>query len=357
MAGLPFLLAGLFCMVAPFLPVLSNLNRLSWQAVGWSLFGLVFVVSGAILALGRTGTVLDRETWTVRRWWGLPFTIWSRSAPLDHFIHVRLERSLGDEDDSFPVRLMGDGATVQVFDSSCYHQSRVQAERVATFLGWDLHDRSRGEAVVREPAELQETLRERLQRSGAAPSMRSRPEEAKAVCRVEGGSLSLEIPPMGMDGAHRSVILTGQVVLFMVFLGLAYLVPKASVARSGSVGDYFMVMGITLSFSLMGLWMAFALIRAGRKWAARATSVYIDDRYLRVIHHSVYEEESIEFGLDELEELVIGLAQEGMSWKRQEALIARSDRTTLEFGLGLSREELEWLRDAFHFALWTQPRR
>ncbi len=357
--GLPFLLAGLFCAVALYLPILTNTQRFSWQTVGWSLFCSIFAGFGAVMVFGRSGAWLDRKAWSVTRWWGLPFKIWSRTSPLEKISQVRLDRILNDDFESFCVRLVREGqqAGEQVFDSQCYFRTRVQAERIATFLGWVMHDHSRDETVVREPAALQESLREQLWRSGGASEVPVRPKESQVECRVEGGSLSLQMPASGIEGAHRAVIVTGQVFLAAVLFGLGKGVMGASVARSGSVGDYYMVMAIVLTFSFVGLWTAFRVIRAGRKWAARATSVYLDDQALRMIHHSNFEDECVEMSIEELEELVIGEVQEGISWKRTEGLIARSDHKIIEFGAGLSREELDWLRDSVYYTLRMQPKR
>ncbi|MCX7805529.1 MAG: hypothetical protein N3A38_10120, partial [Planctomycetota bacterium] len=85
--------------------------------------------------------------------------------------------------------------------------------------------------------------------------------------------------------------------------------------------------------------------------AVSRTTVEASPRELRVTVKGILLSKTTSIPADELEELLIGKA-EGAKKKGPsfvpggEALLARSDKATLSFGAGLSREELEWIRSA-----------
>lgn len=351
--GLLFLIPGLFCMVAPFLPVLSNQTGITWSTVGWSAFGLAFVIPGALMTLGRQGVVVDRKTQAVCRWWGLPFPLWQKRHSIQNVKHVSLQQETSSGEDAtteFPIRLIQPGGPIPFFAYESYHQARVQAERLADYLELPLHDHSTGNEVIREAGTLSQSLRERLRKADALPDRSTKPDTSAISIETAVDQVRVEIPPQAMKPASRTVLKASQGILVAAALALLFFLMQASYERSGGWGDFVMVTIILVGFSLLWLGLAGVLYRYGRKLAERATSVRVDRKTFWVRHHSTYEEREEFIHMDDLEELVVGNPVEDTG-PTGEALLALSDTQTLTVGTGLTREELEWIRGEILFVV------
>lgn len=149
--------------------------------------GVLALVAGAFCLLVRGGTHLDRRRRVQVSWWSVLGLGRRQETSFAGCDRVEIEKDSGDSDSptTFPVRLAGpEGVEPLPLDAPTdYQQARRAAEAVARFLSLPLHDRSAGEVVVRQPAELDEPLRARLRRTGGPPHLPPAPTAPKA--RVE----------------------------------------------------------------------------------------------------------------------------------------------------------------------------
>jgi len=60
--------------------------------IGMAIVCGLLVGAGVILALRRSGTVIDKETGMVAWWWGVLLPFWRKHAPLDSFDAVALRK-------------------------------------------------------------------------------------------------------------------------------------------------------------------------------------------------------------------------------------------------------------------------
>ena len=107
--GLPFLLAGIFVVLIGFriVPMRNAADVPVWAWPLIVLMGLVFVVVGGGLVLGRRWITLDARAAPSARQWGLLVPLRGEEQRLDGYEAVLLRFAAGDSDsaDRFPVLL------------------------------------------------------------------------------------------------------------------------------------------------------------------------------------------------------------------------------------------------------------
>ncbi|MFW6163345.1 MAG: hypothetical protein ACODAJ_11300, partial [Planctomycetota bacterium] len=230
--GLPFLLAGLFVMASPLLPERyqpKDEDTDEPMPLYFALpFGGVFALVGAGLVLGRAGKRLDRRAGTVTTWWGLAVPFHRKEMPLSDFDKVRITREVRRSKNStytvYPVRLHGGGdAKVKIEEPRDQSKARGLGEEVAKFLTLPLHDRSMGKTVTRQPEELDESLRDRAERTGERLDVGEPPPDLRSTQTVVGDTLTFEIPPPGFRAMLLIPIVIG--VGIAVFVSVVFLVP------------------------------------------------------------------------------------------------------------------------------------
>lgn len=348
--GLPFFLAGLFVMASPFLAEeLRPKDSKSGKPMPVALavvMGGAFAALGAGLMFGRGGKELDRRTDSLTAWWGLLVPFSRKTYCLSDFERVALSREVRRSKNStytvFPVRVHGPGGVkVTLEEPRDANAARALAEEVAKFLSRPLADTSLGTEVVRQPGELDESVRARTRRTGERPAVPLPPAGQRCRTRVVADTLCVEMPPRGVSTRHAvfGVLAAGIAAFFL----LAMVLPIALDERMPGGVKAFAIAFIGFLFIavplLLALWSA---ARAARLRKA----VEVSPRELRVITHSVLRDRTVVIPCDELEELAIvpvGTVPGALAG-RGEAILARSDRATACFGEGLSHDELLWLR-------------
>jgi len=345
--GLPFLVAGLFSMLSPLLPQRyrpreSKTGRPVPVAGAVALGGL-FAAVGAGLMFGRSGKDLDRRTDTLTTWWGVVVPFRRKVYRLSDVQRVSLTREVRRSRNSsytvFPVRLHG--LNVILEESRDPDKARAAAEQVAKFLGCPLADSSLGTQVVREAAELDESVRERVRRTGERPEVPPPPACQRCRTRVVADTLCVEIPPPGFRAWH--VVPLVAALGMPVFAAVVFVVPllqergmptAVKVALVAFIGVFFIAIPV-----LMGVGFATRGVRVRK-------TVEVSPRELRVITRGAVRRKAVAIPADELEELLVVPAKRaaGALARSGKVVLARSDRAKAVFGEGLPDEELAWLR-------------
>ena len=344
--GIPFLFAGLAVMTSPLFGTMKSKDGKKAPVYFVVPFGLVFASVGAAFTLGRSGVVLDRRLGKVIKWWGLLVPMKRKEHPLENFEWVGLRRevrrtSKGRSYTVFPVRLEGKGNTLDLAELHDYTEARKRAEEVAKFLDCDLREKRDGRTVVREAGKLDESLRERMQRIGEQVTMPQQPADGKTKFEIADDEATFDTPARGFHFMHFVPMAGG--VIMLALISYNFLRPLLRDAQKspalyvflGFVGLFcLVVVGVSIVPSLMS--------------ATRRERVTASPRGLRVRRRSCFGGRTREIPAGELEELKLTAAsrRDPFSLRRRSRVIsARSDRRVLEFGLGLSDDELVWLRD------------
>jgi len=365
--GLPFLLAGLFVIAASvkLIPIQGNLP--------WYFgipFGAIFAAAGAALMFGRTGMTIDRRQKTILKWWGLLAPMKRTEYPLDQYSRVTLGRESRSSGDSttivFPVKLEGAGSTpaIEIEAPQLYPAGRQLAEKLARFLNRPLVDTSSGQAIAREPDQLDESLRDQARQTPAKTDWAELPYGSKIEIHDELGAKVFVLPPPGLTFTSYLQMLMALVfaslVTFFFVIPLTQLPMPAPLRYLflGFIGTFFILAPI-----LSG---ARALISSARK----RVRVLVSREFLRVEDPGLFRKKAAQIPAAELEELVLPevdlsplLVQklpDGTTLPQSQRMMAagnflskltrtagitaRSDKATLEFGQGLSKDELRYLQ-------------
>ncbi len=221
-AGLLFTAGGVLTIAFAMgqIPVEASLEpdlKIAAQVVGAlvALLGLAFMG-------GRNGKVFDGRRRTLVSWWGFLVPMRSKEVRLAAYSMVVLSKEIRRSKNSsttlYPIRLEGDATEVLGIDQCLdYLQARRLAEAIAKVVRLPLTDSSSGQAVVREPETLDESLRTRMRRLGEKIEAPPRPSSMRS--RVEETSSTVEIDIPGM-GANVRMIINGVVVAVALGMGL-----------------------------------------------------------------------------------------------------------------------------------------
>jgi hypothetical protein len=176
MLGIPFLLAGSAVVVAMLLGSIEVDEDGGF--IVYSIVSLFMIVMGAALTFARLRFDIDGNSRTYRRRLSILVVIKETSGSLDEFDNLTISRSTRSTTSSnntssthtvYPIRLVGDGNTLDVWEPQGLTGARNQAEQIAKALGYPLIDKTGHETIVREADHLDESLRERRQRTGRGP--------------------------------------------------------------------------------------------------------------------------------------------------------------------------------------------
>lgn len=383
--GLPFLLAGLFVMSTPL-----GLIPVEGDSGPWYFlvpFGSVFALVGLGLMTGRRGVIIDRRRHRIVTWYGLLIPMKRKECLLDFYDRLTLSREVRKSDKStrivFPVRLEGNGQNepAHVEEPQDYHQARATAESLAEFLRLPLADRSSGKEIVREPDRLNESIRERVRRTGEEIPEAAPPPQMRSTLEEASGTLNIHIPPTGLTATHGLELF---VVLIFITVAVFFAMPMVGVDAQDPMRFVFIAF-FGVGFVLVPLLVVLSRV-VGQ--ARKRCTVQASRSLLRVENGS----KVAEIFVDELEELSlpeaalpagIAKAADGRIMIDKNALsqrpgnggftsanpgqmtpagpvlsflmssilkarsgpciVARSDRTTVRFGEGLGREELFYI--------------
>jgi len=367
--GLPFLLAGLFVITAA-LRLIPIEGDLPWYF--GVPFGSIFVLAGAGLMLGRSGMIIDRRQKTIVQWWGLLVSMKRTEHPLDPYSRVTLGRESRGSGKSrtivFPVKLeaAGEVEAIEIRAPLIYEEGRKVAEQLAKFLNRPLVDTSSGQAVPREPDQLDESLRERMRRTHEKAEWAEPPYGSKIQVHDEADGKMFELPPPGVG--LPNFLQAGMALIFVGCVGFFFLRPLLLLPMPPLLRYIFL--------GFIGLFFILVPILSGARGLlgpkGKKVRVLVSRTSLRVEERGLLRTKTSEIPMDQLEELVLpemnpnlapdrklpdgttlppsprmmAVGQLLSKLIRNPGIIARSDRLTLEFGKGLTKEELIFLHAA-----------
>ncbi len=357
--GLPFFAAGIGIIVAALSGAMTSDSGDPPPLYFVIPFGLVFASVGAGLMFGRAGVILDARAHTITEWWGLlvPFKREVTSFDVMNIVTITSEvrRSKNSSYTVYPVRIEGEEGVIDVEDPREYPKARRRAEEIAKFLGLGVTDSSSGTKVVREAGSLDMSLRDRLRASGELPERPpEQPPGSKVVATSAGSQATFDLPAPGLGAAGTVAVVIGIVfacIPFMFFGGAFF---ATDLFDDAETMWPFLLFGAVFIL----IWLAGTLgfvVKTIKKATARARLV-VDPREVKLETRSFLGTKTVTLRADELEELECADEDDERVPKALRALagsggriVARADRAELEFGLGLSRAELEWLRDTARF--------
>ncbi len=355
--GLPFFSFGLIFLIAILGGSMNQSGGGSAPFFVMIPFSLIFICIGGGIMFGRAGISINKREQTVKKWWGLLFIpLSTKTRATNEFqmvtITQEVRRSKNSSYTVYPVKLAGKGDPVQIEEPRHYDEARKTSERVAKFLDLGVKDSGRGETVMREAGTLDESLRDRYKRLGKTPAMPVQPANCKSVQSTERDQAVFDIPAPGFNPILLGLIGVGGVFM-LIFLSSIYgSVFKGLFKDFGSALLPFLV--VLALFTVVPLAaVLLPIFLAGRT----RDRVCVSTRGIRLIRKTPLSQRTLEIPSDELEELLLAYPlQRNLqnAWSGVQVVSARSDRHVIEFGMGLSGEELAWLRDVIEY-LVTAP--
>lgn len=340
---------------------------------GVGLCDMCLALAGAMILTHNSGATIHRGQRLVTTW--SEMLGWRRrqaSQDLDSFDHVFLMKWVvsrnghhrGRSRCSYPVHLKGrTGIPIKLGDPGDYKVARALAEQVATFLQWDVVDRSTGSTVVREAESLGESLRETTDRTGDVIEALDPPDAVSCELHFEDDALVVDLPRTSADAAPWF----GLTLLMVMGVGGVYVVWSESGPREGGAGS---LMSVLILLGLGGLLFGYPMMLVARSVLPKMlhvgkpmTRIVVSPRSLQLQHRGVSSWKVQEILADELEELILP-REDAIDRARAElvrqvssgflsrylkpemvgkGIIARSDRCTLAFAHQLSAQEKAWL--------------
>lgn len=352
LAGLPFFCYGIFGIISIISTIVKGPSAISATALMFKILPAILiclfcVITGSGIMFGHRGRIIDGDNRQVTSWWGfragwllVPFkkSVYSfddfQSVTVCKEVHTGTSGSSGSPT-CYPVRIESAGDSVTVEEPRDYHKSRQLAEEVAKLMGLPMQDSTSGEVVVREAEQLDESLRDQFQRTGERLDVPVQPDGCRVSYRLEGDALVLDLPPPGMGPA--------------LFWGVSLIVVIVVV-----VWDFFSspppMNYLAVCFILIPLGIVLILIYSGAKGKDRITvsrrSLIVEvGKNLLLSPSRMLGGKTSEIPSDELEELAM---------QNDQHIMARSDRVTLTFGSGLSKDELAWMYELLKYVLVTK---
>jgi hypothetical protein len=375
--GLPFLLVGLFFMQIPLgiIPVQKSSETLPF--IFDILFGAIFATVGAAFVFGRNGIILDLGRGRIIQWYGLLVPMKRTEYMLAAVDQVEMNFSSGDSDSpaTWPIKLSGQSITkpISVLQPASFTEARLLAEELSRFLRKPLVDSSTGEKIIRDPDHLNESYRDRIRRTGEAASFLP-PEPSTMRSRVERTSegLIINIPASPKSFIHYFSIFVP--LVFAVIVGLFFLPMIPIRSMPGLIRTIFL--------GFVGLFFIAApvisMLRKMSRLKKEFERITVTKAFVRVEALKQGKSTITEIPLTELEDLVapstrdaintievsgmkkVPLGDTGtprmpdgrpvprflislMKMVGAKGIIARSDKTVIEFAGGLDEAEVTWL--------------
>jgi cytoskeletal protein CcmA (bactofilin family) len=186
--------------------------------------GALVAMLGLIFVGGRSGKIFDPRRQSLISWSGFLVPMRRKHQRIDGYSWVVLVKEVRKGKNSsttlFPVRLEGDrGPALHIDTCTDSLEARRLAEAVAKVLRLPLTDSMSGEAVIREPDHLDESLRGRMRRLGERVEIPSRPHTMRSQIQVTSSEVVAELP--GMSTKAR-LIMNVVVIVFVLGVGFAF---------------------------------------------------------------------------------------------------------------------------------------
>lgn len=354
------------------------------------LFGGVLVLIGGIAILGRKTVIIDRRRMMLVRRLSFLATVSQKEIPLGADSEVTITREIRRTKNStytvYPVHIKHNVSdTIGMEETREYEDARRLAESFARFLRIRLADSSTGTLVVREGDQVDESVRSQVRRTGEEIALPQAPREMKSQVKQEGQGVVLEIPLS--DSSYAAL---AQKIIFWVFLGFILFPLGTSFSRLFSFQTIwiYVAAAVVIFFVARSMRQRLSTARSKEPARSRVTANRQVFRFEEDVRQGAAQAEEIPteeieelqlvetepFELEELpdggarikggpEEAASGRPETLLGLKGKEVgpktaallarlkatsgsaarIVVRSDKKTIEFGMGLSKEELRYL--------------
>lgn len=346
--GLPFFLVGVGVIVLTFIPQdVRGGDSLPFY-FGIPFGGIFAAVGGAIL-FGRMELIIDRsEGSVIKDWKLLSKTVYEQHRELREFDRIRLNSEIRRNKNSsytvYPIRLEGEGAEAfSISEGRAKNKARSQAESLAAFLSFPIHDELSGSVRVRESDSLDQSIREKFQSGTETNEIPDPPARMKSRVDYDGNSLQVQIPPPGLNAGF--LVAFAAIAFFELIFIFSFAIPFFTNFEADSPALIFIII---FGFFFLGIPTFILLSLLGNTFLANQ-SASVSTQSLSVSKGWPWKK-SLSLETSRIEELVIGAKSKSQGNRKSVVTIgtgkeiqAISDDATLSFGAGLSDEELVYL--------------
>jgi hypothetical protein len=340
--GLPFLLGGLGVIYAGFNGSIQMESGGPAPIYFYLPFGGIFATVGALISFGRAGKRLDPARRQVIEWWGFLFVPLRQTVrDWDDFREVVLRKEIIRSKNSsrtvFRVYLEGDGEPLMVDSVETFLESRRQGEKAAKCIKLPLRDKASGSDTVRQPDELDISLRDQMLKEGRELELTAPPTDSRSSYTMDEQKVVFELPPTGFQIPH--ILRIGFSAFVFVIVTVFFVAPMS---RDFSGAPAFVKVVMLVIFCLFLLPLLGGIFN-GVKGALSRRRVTLDQQALEVDIRSPLGGSVQKIPLQQLEELE--LVHGGL------ALEARSDDVVVRLGEGLKVQEVLWLKNTIEYIL------
>lgn len=350
--------------------------------------GVIAIMLGLIFVGGRSGKIIDSRLQSLVSWSGFLIPMRRKHQSLGGYSWVvlvkEIRRGSKSSTTTFPVRLEGDGKSALLLESGRDAlEARRLAEAVAKVMRLPMTDSTSGQAVIREPDRLDESLRDRVRRLGERVEVPSPPHTMRSQVQLTSNEVVADLP--GMSTKARLVI-TGVVAIFALGFGVFFVGTDLIAGGDNRWTDRLPMLLFPGLFATIPMLVIFTklgkLHRATRVTANRASLLVIQGRKRTEIPGDELEELSISghdfnqiFQTRSDGSMVVNPEHldtpEGSAYRAKhgppptippalagilrilgsfspetQSIRACSDRASVQFGGGLDRDELAYLYSA-----------
>ena len=258
MFGLPFLLTGIFMMLASFGVVTMRSDGEAVTQVAAAGLGVLFASVGGVLTFGRSIASIDVGQQVITKQWRILLPIRTWTYQLADYTTVTLAFVRGDSDtaDKYPIGLKGNTvAPLPLCSPTQFAEARQCAAAVARHLGFEIEDTSTDHPSRVTASEVDAALQERLRSAAAAPAP-ARPSRMMSEVSDVDGSMRITIPmplnPLAIYGGLFPAVVAAGMLGWLGFLSTPR--PLAPIEWI-FVGLLFAGFGVLPAASVVGRWI------------------------------------------------------------------------------------------------------
>lgn len=262
------------------------------------IVGTIFLVLSLVFLLARKGLVFDKGRGEILKWYGLLIPMKTSTLRTEEFDKVKIikeeKRTKNSKVIFYRVRLgrknTEDSFTVDTFTN--YHQGRVFAEKIALFFELPLHDESTGQLQIRQPSDLNKSIRQLAKEKGEKVEVPAMPHNMTASIKQDEKGVIIEIPVTRTTLApfFPAVASSVGVAIFLIFF--------AKILFSASANKPYIFSAILVGVVLYAV-IAWKLadIKSKKGWVVQASPISLNITEVKWGGKKVFE-----IPVDELEE-------------------------------------------------------
>lgn len=342
MLGSVFLIVGIGVAVAAFNGQLETKPGELPGIVFGVLFGGTFSLIGTLIAFTRSGLRVDTHHRTVTPWWGVLVPMFKTEHRIDSVREVHVSREVRQSSSGngkrssktgYPVRLiLENNDRTEISAPGDMVQARVLGEAVAKAGEWPMHHSAAGASIIRQPDQLDWSLRQHLLHESTAPSETTAPVATALSIERDRNGYVVQIPAMGM----KSGIMLAGLMLPMAIIPVLFFMRGGS----GPPLPFIVLAGAVFGVLILGivLWMVHRTVLT--------TELRITPEELTIVRRVPWWKSIRTLRCDDIEELAVTSPSSRLS-----AIIASGGVTAVmdnrieEFGRGLESADLNHVAD------------